>query len=58
MHQSGSSLKILNDGTIRVAGDLHVAGDVYDARGSLSSLRGHYDAHTHASLSSPPAPQD
>ncbi len=28
-------------------GDLHVAGDVYDAAGSLSRLRGHYDAHIH-----------
>jgi hypothetical protein len=28
-------------------GDLHVAGDVYDQQGSLSRLRGHYDAHTH-----------
>ena len=58
VHQSGSSLKVLNDGTIRIRGDLHVAGDVYDAHGSLSALRGHYDAHTHASLGSPPAPQD
>lgn len=47
MHKSGSFIKLQNDGTIQMHGDLHVAGDVYDQRGSLSRLRGHYDAHTH-----------
>jgi phage baseplate assembly protein gpV len=47
VHQSGSYLKLLNDGTVTVGGDLHVSGDVYDSKGSLSRLRGHYDAHTH-----------
>lgn len=47
VHQSGSYLKLLNDGTVQVGGDLHVSGDVYDREGSLSRLRGHYDAHTH-----------
>ena len=47
VHQSGSFLKICNDGTIRVNGDLHVAGDVYDREGPLSRLRTHYDMHTH-----------
>ena len=47
VHQSGSYLKLLNDGTIQVGGDLHVNGDVYDSQGSLSRLRGHYNAHTH-----------
>jgi hypothetical protein len=47
VHQSGSYLKLLNDGTIQVGGDLHVSGDVYDSQGALSRLRGHYDAHTH-----------
>ncbi len=47
VHQSGSSLKLQNDGTVRVNGDLHVAGNVYDMHGSMSSLRGHYNAHSH-----------
>jgi phage baseplate assembly protein V len=47
VHSSGSFIKLQNDGTIRVGGDLHVAGDVFDAEGSLSRLRGRYDAHTH-----------
>lgn len=62
VHQSGSSLKLCNDGTVRVTGDLHVAGEVYDGTGSLSALRGHYNAHTHSAGSiaetSPPTPQD
>jgi len=48
MHKSGSFLKLQNDGTVQVQGDLHVAGDIYDRQGSLSRLRGHYNAHTHA----------
>ncbi len=47
VHKSGSFIKLQNDGTIQVQGDLHVAGDVYDRRGSLSALRGHYNSHTH-----------
>jgi phage baseplate assembly protein gpV len=47
VHQSGSFLKLQNDGTVRVSGDLHVAGDVYDSHGSLAMLRGHYDQHIH-----------
>lgn len=47
VHSSGSYIKLLNDGTVRIGGDLHVAGDVYDAEGPMSRLRGHYDAHTH-----------
>jgi phage baseplate assembly protein gpV len=47
VHQSGSYIKLLNDGTVQIGGDLHVSGDVYDSQGSLSRLRGHYDAHTH-----------
>lgn len=62
MHQSGSFLKLCNDGTIQVSGDLHVQGDVFDRHGSLASLRGHYNLHTHAILgngtTSPPTPQD
>jgi len=68
VHASGSFLKLLNDGTVRVQGDLHVvgnilaSGDVSDGAGALSRLRGHYDAHTHSDpqggSSSQPSPQD
>jgi phage baseplate assembly protein gpV len=47
VHQSGSFLKLMNDGTVQVSGDLHVAGNVYDSHGSLAALRGHYDQHIH-----------
>ena len=47
IHNSGSFIKLQNDGTIRLNGNLHVNGDVYDAHGSLSELRAHYDEHTH-----------
>ena len=47
VHASGSFVKLCNDGSIRMQGDLHVAGDVYDRNGSLDRLRQHYDAHTH-----------
>ena len=57
VHQSGSFIKLRNDGTVQIQGDLHVAGDVYDSHGSLAQLRQDYDIHTHASLSSPPKPQ-
>ena len=56
VHQSGSFLKLQNDGTVQVNGDLHVNGDVYDRRGSLDRLRQHYDVHTHGGP--PPSPQD
>jgi phage baseplate assembly protein gpV len=47
IHSSGSFIKLQNDGTIRMQGDLHVAGNVYDQQGPLSRLRSHYDAHSH-----------
>ena len=47
VHKSGSFIKLRNDGTVQVGGDLHVDGDVYDRQGSLARLRGHYDAHVH-----------
>jgi hypothetical protein len=62
VHQSGSFLKLCNDGTIQVSGDLHVQGDVYDQHGPLSGLRGHYNSHTHSvppnETTSAPSPQD
>lgn len=67
-HQTGSSLRLLNDGTVRISGDLHVDGNVYvsndiaDGHGALSSLRVHYDAHTHTDshgdVTGIPTPQD
>jgi len=62
VHASGSYLKLQSDGTVRVKGDLHVEGDVYDAQGPLSRLRGAYDRHTHldsrGGISSKPDIQD
>jgi len=46
-HRSGSFVRLQNDGTIRMKGDLHVDGDVYDRQGPLSRLRDRYNAHTH-----------
>jgi phage gp45-like len=48
VHRTGSFLKLLNDGTVRINGDLHVNGDVYDRHGSVDRLRGNYNAHTHS----------
>jgi phage baseplate assembly protein gpV len=57
-HQSGSSLKLLNDGTIAlqapvvsVMGDLLVSGDISDqngANGVLAALRDAHNVHIHA----------
>jgi phage gp45-like len=62
VHQSGSFLKLCNDGTIQMSGDLHVQGDVYDQHGALSGLRGHYNSHTHSlaqnETTSTPSPED
>jgi len=47
VHQSGSSLKLSNDGTIRIAGNLLVQGDVFDKIGSMSQMRSTHDQHIH-----------
>jgi phage baseplate assembly protein V len=47
VHKAGSSIKLSNDGTIRICGDVHVDGDIYDKHNSLSHLRDHFNAHTH-----------
>jgi phage baseplate assembly protein gpV len=47
-HRSGSGLRLRNDGTVMIIGDLHVTGDIYDSHGAVSQLRGHYNAHRHA----------
>jgi phage baseplate assembly protein gpV len=58
VHKSGSFLKLCSDGTIQIAGDLKVNGNIYDSHGSMASLREHYDSHTHidsrAVATSPP----
>jgi phage baseplate assembly protein gpV len=68
-HQSGSFVKMLNDGTIslkastvNITGNLVVSGDVSDqhgAHGTLAALRNVYDQHTHADpqggVSGPPS---
>jgi len=58
VHKSGSFVKLLNDGSVRVKGHLHVDGDVFDQHGSLAQLRSHYNLHVHASLASVPSLQD
>ncbi len=57
-HQSGSFLKLLNDGTIalqaptiNITGNLLVSGDISDragAHGTLAALRDAHDGHTHS----------
>ena len=47
-HKSGSSIRLLNDGTVAVKGDLHVGGNIFDQHGSLDQLRGHYNQHRHS----------
>ncbi len=57
-HQSGSFLKLLNDGTIflsaptvNISGNLVVSGNISDqagAHGTVGTLRNAYDTHTHA----------
>lgn len=62
VHQTGSSIKLCNDGTIRINGDLHVEGDVHDRRGPMAELRTHYNSHTHHvapnTTTSAPSPVD
>lgn len=59
VHSSGSSVKLLNDGTVyingpvningtvTVTGDLHASGQVFDQHNSMGDLRSHYNSHTH-----------
>ncbi len=57
VHNSGSFIKLMNDGTVQVKGDLHVAGDVFDSHGSLARLRADYNSHRHGG-GALPSPQD
>lgn len=53
VHATGSFVKLLNDGTIQMAGnvtvtgDLRVTGNVSDGHGKLADLRAHYNGHHH-----------
>ncbi len=58
VHASGASIALRNDGTVRIVGDLHVDGDVFDRAGSLSRLRGHYNGHSHAGNGAPTSSPD
>jgi phage baseplate assembly protein gpV len=58
VHATGTTIRLANDGTVRITGDLHVSGDVYDSIGPLSRLRTHYDQHTHASNGAPTSAPD
>jgi len=61
-HQTGVSLSLNNLGQVSISGDLHVSGNVYDAKGSLDRLRTDFNAHVHAAgkngTTSPPTTQD
>jgi phage baseplate assembly protein gpV len=50
VHQTGSFIKLVTNGTVQVQGDLHVNGDVYDRHGSMDRLRRNYDAHVHGGV--------
>lgn len=65
VHEKGSYLKLLNDGSIESCtgtwthhGDFIATGNVYDAHGSVASLRIHYNEHTHPPSDQGPDPQD
>lgn len=47
VHKSGTCIKLTNDGTVRVTGDLHVQGEVYDNQGSMNQIRSAHNKHTH-----------
>jgi len=65
MHQSGSFIKLRNDGSIESKapswthhGDLRVTGNVFDSHNSLADLRAHYNEHVHPPSTTPPNPTD
>ena len=39
-HKSGSFVRLVNDGTVQVKGDLHVDGDVFDRHGHVRQCGG------------------
>ena len=55
-HKSGSSITLANDGTVRIIGDMYVAGSVHasamvsDGTGTLNGLRQHHNIHMHTGV--------
>ena len=53
VHATGSFIKLLNDGTVKmqgnvaITGDLMVTGSISDGHGKLADLRSHYNLHHH-----------
>ena len=53
VHATGSFIKLLNDGTVQIqgnvtiAGNLNATGSIADGHGKLADLRGHYNLHHH-----------
>jgi hypothetical protein len=47
VHRTGSSIRLCNDGTIQIAGNLHVQGEVFDRLGPMSLIRTTLNSHTH-----------
>ncbi len=65
VHQSGSYIKLRNDGSIESSagtwthyGSFQVTGNLSDYHGSLAGLRGHYNEHIHPPGDTPPTPTD
>ena len=62
VHKSGNSVRLKNDGTVCITGDLHVDGDIFDRKGSLDHLRQTYNSHHHIAANGTatgnPTPQD
>jgi hypothetical protein len=65
LHQTGSYLKLHNDGSIESSagtwthhGSFQATGDIADGHGALSALRGHYNSHTHPPGTALPNPTD
>ena len=62
VHPQGQALKLKNDGTVTIEGDLVVNGDIKDRRGTLGRLRATFNAHRHLDsmgrLTSPPLAED
>ena len=50
-HPSGCCLKLRNDGSILIEGDLHVNGQIFDNHNSLAHLRSSHNNHKHFTAS-------
>jgi hypothetical protein len=47
VHGSGSYVKLTNDGTIQMAGNLHVQGEISDLHGTMTQIRTVHNQHVH-----------